>query len=98
LISLFSALILLEVIVSSHGALNRFLSQPWLVYMGKISYGLYLWHYPVFGAVQEQKWPLLIELFAETAFTGIAVLASYYLLERPLLRLKGRFAGMAPRS
>ncbi len=91
LIPFFGALILIEVIRGEGGALEWILSRSWLVYIGKISYGLYLWHHPIFLQVQAQNWPLGVELVVETVLTAVAVLGSYYLLERPLLKWKEKF-------
>jgi peptidoglycan/LPS O-acetylase OafA/YrhL len=80
--------------VRDSGLLRRSLSLPPLVFVGRISYGLYLWHLPAMVLV----WQLLPEVpRAIAAFGGIALglsiaVLSYYVLERPLLRLKRRFA------
>jgi peptidoglycan/LPS O-acetylase OafA/YrhL len=88
----FAVVILVEAVISNEGMLAWLLSRRWLVYMGKISYGLYLWHYPIFCEVQARKWPLRNELVIELGLTVFATLASLYLIERPALRLKRRFS------
>jgi peptidoglycan/LPS O-acetylase OafA/YrhL len=89
--AIFIAVIILRALRDGAGILGRFLAQPWLVYIGKISYGLYLWHYPVFVWVQAQHWRTLKELTIEVSITCAATLLSYYLLERPFLQLKRNF-------
>jgi peptidoglycan/LPS O-acetylase OafA/YrhL len=91
-IGLLAVIILVEVVVSEGGLLGRVLNQNWLVYIGKISYGLYLWHYAIFCEVQGQHWPLRYELVTELGLTVIATLTCFYLIERPALRLKRRFS------
>jgi peptidoglycan/LPS O-acetylase OafA/YrhL len=59
--------------------------------VGKISYGLYLWHYPIFGEVQARKWPLRYELVIELGLTILATVLSFYLIERTALKLKEKF-------
>ncbi len=87
-----AVVIILHILIEPTGVLHRFLGLRWLGYFGKISYGLYLWHYPVFLQVQTQHWPQVKELTIELALTGVATLASFYLLERPILQFKRRFA------
>ena len=72
----------------------RFLGLPPLVWTGRLSYGLYLWHFPVFtfiagwfSAVQ----PIRLMALQITGTFGCATL-SYYLLERPCLKLKKKFS------
>ncbi|HWW00701.1 MAG TPA: acyltransferase [Candidatus Acidoferrum sp.] len=93
LIPIFGTLLILELVLESRGFLARLFETRWLTYIGKVSYGLYLWHYPIFSTVQARHWVPGKELAVECALTTIAVLASYYLLERPLLRMKKRFQG-----
>lgn len=89
-----TALLLIN-LVSGPGcncSFNRLMETKWLVWVGKISYGLYLWHYPVFKWMKyaSAPWPvkLALALFATFAVASV----SFYLIERPLLRLKRRFA------
>jgi peptidoglycan/LPS O-acetylase OafA/YrhL len=90
-IALGAAAIMFEALVTESGVIHKFLTQRWLVYIGGISYGLYLWHYPIFVLIQSLHWRLPAEFSAETALTAAATLASFYLLERPLLQFKQRF-------
>jgi peptidoglycan/LPS O-acetylase OafA/YrhL len=78
------------------GLLRRFLSLPPLRYLGRISYGLYLYHYPIlflFG-LSPYRLEHVGTTFgrAATALVTIFVTAhlSFRYLESPLLRLKRR--------
>lgn len=67
------------------GFLNRLVSSPGLVFAGKISYSLYLWH---FGVIVLFRWTIGIDLFwlqalAAALSIGLAM-ASYYLVEQPI--------------
>jgi peptidoglycan/LPS O-acetylase OafA/YrhL len=70
------------------GPLGALLSVGWIRWVGQISYGLYLYHWPVYVALDEDSLGLHgYALFAaRLAVTfGIATL-SYYLLEMPIRR------------
>jgi peptidoglycan/LPS O-acetylase OafA/YrhL len=75
---------------------TRILSAPVLVWIGRISYGLYLWHFPMLSVVPKlihgilpavRHFPGLTETTAFALSFGIAAL-SYYVVERPCLRWK----------
>jgi peptidoglycan/LPS O-acetylase OafA/YrhL len=74
---------------------RRLLAHPGLTWLGLVSYGIYLWHYPVLQRVWETSWirdvpPHPYVAFLAVGLAGGIVCAaiSYYGLERPLLRLK----------
>jgi peptidoglycan/LPS O-acetylase OafA/YrhL len=74
-----------------HGRMVRLLSGKMLVYLGVISYGLYLWHYPIlyvlrmFNGLPES----MIAIIALVLTVAIAALSDR-LIERPAKRLRGR--------
>jgi peptidoglycan/LPS O-acetylase OafA/YrhL len=80
---------------SSRGRFVRLLSTRPLVYVGKVSYGVYLFHVPVLGSL-ERACPWLAErplaLFPP-AFLLSVVLAGFCFrtIEMPILALKDRF-------
>lgn len=92
LVTLFSGLLVVAVMSSRSGYLSRVLSFKFITGIGKISYGLYLWHYPIFRFMQDLglKGPWV--LFGGGALTFGLSLLSYALVERRFLRLKIRFA------
>jgi peptidoglycan/LPS O-acetylase OafA/YrhL len=64
-----------------------------LVWIGGISYGIYLWHLPIFD-VADQRFGTVQYRFlipAEFAAAIGAAWLSYRFVERPVLRLKRRF-------
>jgi len=77
---------------------KSWLSRGPLVYLGKISYGLYVYHIFMLE-LAARIWPGSYWRAAVFSFVGtIAVAAaSYQLLERPFLRLKERFAHIRSR-
>jgi peptidoglycan/LPS O-acetylase OafA/YrhL len=90
-IALCAGAIMFEALVAETGLIHNFLAQRWLVYIGRISYGLYLWHYPIFVVVQSLHFRPLAVLSLEVILTAAAALTSFYLLERPVLQFKQRF-------
>jgi peptidoglycan/LPS O-acetylase OafA/YrhL len=77
------------------GAIGRFLGAPIVAWLGLISYGIFLYHGPIAyalnGGVNGAGDAALRFLWLTTATAAIAIAAaaaSYYLVERPFLRLK----------
>jgi peptidoglycan/LPS O-acetylase OafA/YrhL len=66
----------------------RLLSMAPVRYVGAISYGLYLWHWPIFVVLDAPRTGLVgLPLFAVRATVSILVAAaSYHLLELPIRR------------
>lgn len=82
--------IIIHLLVSRDTFLHVCLSNRALMWVGSVSYGLYLWHYAVFRAMSRFGASNLTVLIAGTMLTIALTAASYYLLERPLLRLRHR--------
>ncbi len=70
---------------------RRLLSLPPLVYIGRISYSWYLWHWPILAVLRvvygKAVLPLPVGLMAVTAALWMAVL-SYYVIEQPFRQSK----------
>ena len=87
------AVILYRLVAWKATPLHRWLQSKPLVWIGRISYGLYLWHYPIFE--RAGSWKSLGVLAIPTAWLLTFALAtlSFYLVETPFLRLKSQFEG-----
>jgi peptidoglycan/LPS O-acetylase OafA/YrhL len=88
--------------IVSEGMFVKFLDLPLLQYLGKISYGLYVYHFPVIwfaGRLRDVQglenitYPQII--LVALAATILIASISYYLLESPLIRLKDTLAAYA---
>jgi peptidoglycan/LPS O-acetylase OafA/YrhL len=63
-----------------------------LVWIGRISYGLYLWHWPVRWFVyQKAVLPSAAQLVTGVVLSLSLTTLSYYFVEKPFLRWKKRF-------
>jgi peptidoglycan/LPS O-acetylase OafA/YrhL len=89
-------IVLAAVTGPAQGRLRGFLRLAPLGYCGRISYGLYLWHYPIaavaMGRFGNQHFAQLKVTVVTAAGALLAASGSYYMLERPLLKLRRRFS------
>ncbi len=80
------------------GAIRRVLRSRPAVYLGLVSYGIYLWHWYILRIVADWlNWPLyhgnwFVVLVLAFPIVVVAASASWFALERPLLRLAHRVA------
>ena len=75
-------------VTAQAGSLARALGNPVFRYIGKISYGTYLWHFPLFAFLDAARlhlygYPLLA---VRIAVTLVVATGSYYLVEEPVRR------------
>ncbi len=86
LAALATACVLISVICAQRSPVAAFLSHAPLRFLGRISYGMYLWHFPLFLWIDHARtglslYPLFLVRCAVTI--GVSV-ASFYLVERPI--------------
>jgi peptidoglycan/LPS O-acetylase OafA/YrhL len=94
---LLTALASAAILFSVMGSQNAFLQNKWLLYLGKISYGLYVLHeFAHYCAMRllPASTPMRVveQSVISLALTILLAAASYRWLESPFLRLKERFA------
>lgn len=92
LVNFFSLVIILQILQSSKNFFHRFLSFKPLVFTGKISYGLYLWHYLILVQLSKVYGDPLKNLWLGVPLSILVAVLSYYFYEKPFLKLKSRFA------
>jgi peptidoglycan/LPS O-acetylase OafA/YrhL len=75
---------------------RRFLSNPVFVFTGKISYGWYLWHYPLIMLasthINRSSLGGSIVYGAAIPLSYLIAVGSYFYIEQPALRLKKKYA------
>src|SRR6266576_2119715 len=98
----FTGLLGISLAEARSSLLGRMLSAGWLRYVGKISYGIYLLHFPIFVLWARfigrqsffQSNPVarnLLGFVGQILLVMIAASLSWYFFEQPILRLKERF-------
>lgn len=93
LVSLSSAGLIAAVEINRGSSLSGFLALPPIQFIGKISYGLYLWHFPVFVLFHERQLNIgVIDSNLASWFTTfIVAIVSYFLIERKFLKYKSNY-------
>jgi peptidoglycan/LPS O-acetylase OafA/YrhL len=87
IINLGLAILIHRSVYCSRDVMGRFLNWRPLAFVGVLSYSLYVWQ-QLFLNRSSPSW--MCEFPQNLLFTFSAALASYYLLEKPLLRLRQR--------
>jgi peptidoglycan/LPS O-acetylase OafA/YrhL len=97
-VALAAVLVVAPVALDQGGPVARVLALRPLVWLGAISYGVYLWHWPIFLALNGERtgwsgWPL----FAIRCAATVAVATtSWWLLEQPIRRWRPVIVPMLP--
>lgn len=68
-----------------------------ITFLGKVSYSLYLWQ-QLFIVTKVPDWGFVRQPFVDVIFTFACALLSWYLIERPFLRLKAGWSGVEPQK
>lgn len=90
LTALLTGVVIWRVVSDEQTSAKWFLEQSWLVYVGKVSYGYYLWHSPILRVAGYKAADLGISHITSQIFgvflSFLIALASYYLVEIPVRR------------
>ena len=91
LVAVLTVLVLFACVAPGPSLVQGLLSLPAIVAIGKVSYGLYLWHFPVMYALDDtlgmDNWGAKV---LAVVLTAAIVPLSYRYLELPFLRMKNR--------
>jgi peptidoglycan/LPS O-acetylase OafA/YrhL len=83
-----AVLVVAPIALEQRGAIARILALRPLVWLGTVSYGIYLWHWPIFLALNGEHtgWSGPPLFAARCAATVAVAAASWWLIEKPIRR------------
>ena len=81
-------IVIVQLVIYPQPYLRRIFEFPLLVNIGKISYGLYLWHVPILNLLPFEKFgfPVVLAIVLKLGLTFGITLISYRYIERPIQR------------
>lgn len=85
LTSFFTALVILS-ILRRNSLLSKVLSIPVIDWLGKLSYSIYLWHYPIIILISGGKKSSWYIMLLEVVLSLVMAVISYYVVETPIRR------------
>ncbi|MCU6434917.1 acyltransferase [Undibacterium sp. Jales W-56] len=85
LIEISVAILIVAIFLQKSELLRKILTNPVLVWIGSISYGLYLWHYPVYAFLRTMGYGQTSVVLAGSGLTFLAAFLSFRYIEKPLI-------------
>ncbi len=97
LVAVATVVIITAMCAAPANPLRKLMEFPWLVKLGRVSYGLYLWHFPIYYLINVLidangigiRWP--IKLIVGGGISLAITVLSYRYVEEPVLSLKSLF-------
>lgn len=83
-----SAIVIAAILQPQRNFMHRLYEHPIAVFCGRICYGLYIWHWPIFQVMREMHFHPLGVLLIGWPLTFALSIASYYLIERRFMRAR----------
>ena len=84
-------------VLKPEGNLVTLLSLPPMVYIGKLSYSLYLWHWP-FHILRTNPRGSFVDALPVFLLALLFSVISFHFVERPFLRVKNKYFGSKTKS
>jgi peptidoglycan/LPS O-acetylase OafA/YrhL len=85
------AVVIAGIVLQPAEFVGRWLSKPLIVWVGKLSYSIYLWHVWVFFILVDRR--TAAGVVEEILISAALAIGSYYVVEQPFDRFKARFQG-----
>ena len=102
--SLIFAIVVYEAVLKENRVVNYILTNPVLRFLGKYSYGIYIFHWPIFLLVKPYTdklvagfnfsngyFSMILSSLVATLAGLLVSIASYHLFEKHFLKLKKKF-------
>lgn len=82
-----AAVVVLVAVQKHRGVMYEMLTTPTLIRLGKLSYGIYLWHYPVVRYLRaDYSWPVAV--LGTLIISSLLSALSFYTIERWAMRYR----------
>ena len=94
LIAVSSALLILSLVFNDRDGLGSVFCHPVCLWMGKRSYGLYVWHWPVYFLLGKLGLERAVAIPVALVGTFVVAALSYRFIESPFLKLKHRYSAV----
>jgi peptidoglycan/LPS O-acetylase OafA/YrhL len=97
-VAIAAVFVVAPVALEQRGLIARILAAPPLVWLGTISYGVYLWHWPIFLALNGERtgWAGFPLFAARCGLTLAVAAASWWLIEQPVRRWRPARVALLP--
>jgi peptidoglycan/LPS O-acetylase OafA/YrhL len=92
IVAILSSILVLDILINEQSVMRKFLLNRRLVWIGTISYSLYLWHYPIYRTMRAMKYDGFTTFIVGTILTFMLSIFSYYVIEKPILNFKPYFS------
>lgn len=91
IVALSTVLVIYDISSRPSGWISTLLNKSGLVWLGRVSYGFYLWHYPILWAVRQYRIDNRVQIMLALILTLCFTVLSNKFIELPFLRLKQKF-------
>jgi peptidoglycan/LPS O-acetylase OafA/YrhL len=83
------AIMIAAILQPERNFMHRLYEHPIPVFCGRICYGLYVWHFPIFSVIRtDLQFNYLAVLLIGWPLVFVLATASYYLIERHFMRAR----------